>query len=313
MAPTTSGISPAPAASSRQRLTLALVSTATFMLLLDITVVSVALPPMQRELHASLSDLQWVIDAYTLVLAVSLYVQNTLGYSPLAGGLRFLPLSLVGFAVAPVTGRVIGRIPMRALLGAAMITAAAGLAVMARLHAGSAWTVLLPGFVLAGVGLGVTSTAISSAALSEVEPDRAGMAVGIVNTLRQVGTATGVAVLGALFAARVTASTLHALAALPIALPRGSARLLVAAVGSGAGTRVASGLPNGTRAAISHAAQAGTASGLNEVLLTAAGIAALGAVAAFALTRQPRPHQSVPTAEPPAEPPAIGVPTCSQT
>ena len=49
------------------------------MLLLDITVVSVALPSIQRELHASLPDLQWVIDAYTLVLAVALLPAATLG------------------------------------------------------------------------------------------------------------------------------------------------------------------------------------------------------------------------------------------
>jgi len=65
--------------SSRQRWTLALVCTATFMLLLDITVVSVALPSIQRDLHASLPDLQWVIDAYTLVLAVLLLPAATLG------------------------------------------------------------------------------------------------------------------------------------------------------------------------------------------------------------------------------------------
>ena len=68
-----------PAMSSRQRWTLALVCTATFMLLLDITVVSVALPSIQRDLRASLSDLQWVIDAYALVLAVLLLPAATLG------------------------------------------------------------------------------------------------------------------------------------------------------------------------------------------------------------------------------------------
>ena len=65
--------------SSRQRWTLVLVCTATFMLLLDITVVSVALPSIQRDLRASLPDLQWVIDAYTLVLAVLLLPAATLG------------------------------------------------------------------------------------------------------------------------------------------------------------------------------------------------------------------------------------------
>ena len=55
--------------SSRQRWTLVLVCTAVFMLLLDITIVSVALPSIQRDLHASLPDLQWVSAAYALVLA----------------------------------------------------------------------------------------------------------------------------------------------------------------------------------------------------------------------------------------------------
>src|SRR6478752_8317774 len=65
--------------SSRQRWTLVLVCTAAFMLLLDITVVSVALPSIQRDLHASLSDLQWVSAGYALVLAVLLLPAATLG------------------------------------------------------------------------------------------------------------------------------------------------------------------------------------------------------------------------------------------
>src|ERR1700709_774177 len=66
-------------ASSRQRWTLALVCTAAFMLLLDITVVGVALPSIQRDLGASLPDLQWVSAAYALVLAVLLLPAATLG------------------------------------------------------------------------------------------------------------------------------------------------------------------------------------------------------------------------------------------
>src|SRR5712691_2747872 len=68
-----------PRTSSRQRWTLALVCTAAFMLLLDITIVSVALPSIQRDLRASLPDLQWVSAAYALVLAVLLLPTATLG------------------------------------------------------------------------------------------------------------------------------------------------------------------------------------------------------------------------------------------
>src|SRR6201985_546980 len=67
------------AVTSRQRWTLVLVCTAVFMLLLDITIVSVALPSIQRDLHASLPDLQWVSAAYALVLAVLLLPAATLG------------------------------------------------------------------------------------------------------------------------------------------------------------------------------------------------------------------------------------------
>src|SRR5215475_15085481 len=68
-----------PGTASRQRWTLVLVCTAAFMLLLDITVVSVALPSIQRELGASLPDLQWVSASYSLVLAVLLLPAATLG------------------------------------------------------------------------------------------------------------------------------------------------------------------------------------------------------------------------------------------
>src|SRR5204862_7885517 len=114
---------------------------------------------------------------------------------------------------------------------------------------------------------------------------RAGMGAGLTNTLRQVGTATGVAVLGALYASRVTAATLHALGGLPA--PPGAARRLAAAVASGAGTRVAATVPPAARAAGTHAAHAGTASGLNDVLLAAAAFAAVGAVVGFAFGPDP--------------------------
>ena len=179
---------------------------------------------------------------------------------------------------------------MRVLLGVAMAAAAAGLASMAHLTATSTWLVLLPGFILAGIGLGITSTGLASAALSAVEPARAGMAAGMMNTLRQVGTATGVAVFGALYASRVTTATLHDLAGLPA--PPDAVHRLAAAVASGAGTRVAALVPPAARAAVAHAARAGTASGLNDVLLAAAAFAALGAVVGFAY--RTRPSQAAP-------------------
>jgi EmrB/QacA subfamily drug resistance transporter len=244
----------------------------------------------QRRGFAATGFVAFAISATVIgtITYLSLYVQNTLGYSPVQGGLRLLPMFLASFTIALLTGRLIGRVPMRVLLGVAMAEAAAGLASMAHLTAMSSWLVLLPGFVLAGIGLGITSTGLASAALSAVEPARAGMAAGLTNTLRQVGTATGVAVFGALYASRVTTATLHDLAGLPV--PPGTAHRLAAAVASGAGTRVAAAVPPTARAAVTHAAQAGTASGLNDVLLAAAAFAALGAIVGFAFGPDPAKH-----------------------
>src|SRR5882757_3674085 len=58
---------------------LVIVCVAIFMLLLDITVVNVALPDIQKELHASFTDLQWVVDAYALMLATTVLIAGTLG------------------------------------------------------------------------------------------------------------------------------------------------------------------------------------------------------------------------------------------
>jgi hypothetical protein len=128
--------------------------------------------------------------------------------------------------------------------------------------------------------------------------------------------ATGVAVLGALYASRVTTATLHALAGLPA--PPGAAHRLAAAVASGAGTRVAAAVPAAARAAVTHAARAGTASGLNDVLLAAAAFRRarryswirLRTRPSQAPTTQPRPARPQRTGRPagpsPAPGPAVG-------
>src|SRR5262245_9512918 len=236
----------------------------------------------QRRSFAATGFVAFAISATVIgtITYLSLYVQNTLGYSPVQGGLRLLPMFVASFGVALLTGRLIGKVPMRVLLGSAMASAAAGLASMAHLTATSGWLTLLPGLILAGIGLGITSTALASAALSAVEPARAGMAAGLTNTLRQVGTATGVAGFGAVYASRVSAATLHHLAGL--AAPPSALHRLADAVASGAGTRMAAAVPPDVRDAVMHAARAGTASGLNDVLLMAAGFAALAALVGFA-------------------------------
>src|SRR5947208_6690182 len=83
---------------SRKWWTLLAVCTATFMLLLDITIVNVALPAIERALHASFSDLQWVVDAYALALATCVLTAGAL--ADLFGRKRLFILGIALFTVA---------------------------------------------------------------------------------------------------------------------------------------------------------------------------------------------------------------------
>jgi EmrB/QacA subfamily drug resistance transporter len=140
---------------------------------------------------------------FAMFLYLTLYLQNILRLSPLETGVRFLPLSVVSFFAAPLAGRLTGRVPVRALLGFGLGLNAIAMWTMSRVDVSSHWTVLLPGFVIAGVGIGFVNAPLATTAVSTVRVERAGMASGINNTFRQIGIATGIAALGAIFAAKV--------------------------------------------------------------------------------------------------------------
>lgn len=224
----------------------------------------------------------------TLVAAttyLALFLQNGLGYSPLGTGVRVLPLTLAAFVAAPVTARLLHRVPMWVLVGGGLALAGVGLVLTARVDGTSEWTVFLPGFVIAGIGLGVSGAATSAAALAAVEPARAGMATGAVNTLRQVGVAAGVAVLGALYQHTATdrAGTLLTSALGPAPVPVDTRDRLADAVGAGAGLRVADAVPGPLRAGVAEAARTASAQGLSQILLLSGLVALAAALVSGAL------------------------------
>jgi EmrB/QacA subfamily drug resistance transporter len=195
---------------------------------------------------------------FSQFLYLTLYLQNVLGYSPIQAGLRFLPLSLVSFFVAPIAGRLSALMPIRLLLGLGMALIGLALLLMHGVTTHSGWTELLPGFLVGGVGIGMINPPLASTAVSVVEQRRAGMASGTNNTFRQMGFATGIAGLGAIFQNRIQ-SELH---------------------GTGSAKAVASGAVQG-----GELARAAFISGLNEILLVAAVVAFVGAVLALVLIR----------------------------
>ncbi len=185
---------------------------------------------------------------FAMFLYLTLYLQDILRLSPLATGVRFLPLSVVSFFAAPLAGRLSSTLPIRALLGLGLGLNAIAMWLMSRVTVSSHWTVLLPGFVVGGIGIGFVNAPLASTAVSTVRQERAGMASGINNTFRQIGIATGIAALGAIFASKVGGEALG---------PRGGA-----------------------------AARASFVHGLHDILLVGAGVAGVGAVLAALLVRR---------------------------
>src|ERR1700710_2185845 len=140
---------------------------------------------------------------FALFLYITIYFQGVLDYSPLEAGLRFLPLTVLGFVASPVAGALSNRVAIRFLLGTGLTLVGIGLLFMHGISPDSEWTTLLVGFLIAGIGVGVTNPGIGQAAIAVVPVEKSGMGSGINSTFRQVGIATGVAGLGAIFQSQV--------------------------------------------------------------------------------------------------------------
>jgi EmrB/QacA subfamily drug resistance transporter len=137
---------------------------------------------------------------------VSLYVQNILGYSPTQAGALFLPMTILIIIVAPIAGRLSDRIGSRWLMGAGMIIVGISLLLYQRvgLHS-DVWT-LLPSMLLGGVGMAMTMSPMTAAAMGSVPVDKAGVGSGVLNSFRQMGGSLGIALMGAIVASYVSAS-----------------------------------------------------------------------------------------------------------
>ncbi|MFI5959032.1 MFS transporter [Cryptosporangium sp. NPDC051539] len=221
---------------------------------------------------------------------LSLYFLNTLGYTPFEAGLRFLPMTVASFVAAPVAAQLAHRVSPRLTVGGSVLLAALGMGLMTQLDGSSPWTALIPGFVIAGLGMGVQGAVVSSVSLAAVEPARAGMATGVVNTLRQVGVAAGVAIWGVVFQARVGDEVTSRLDGSGLPVDR-----LADAAGSGAGTQIANAVPAPLRETVAAAARAAGAAGLDRLMLFGAIAAAVVGLAALVLVRAPaEPPSNVP-------------------
>jgi DHA2 family methylenomycin A resistance protein-like MFS transporter len=176
---------------------------------------------------ANLSALIMNLTSNGLLFVLTRYLQSVQGRSALEAGLMMLAMSVPVPLMPPVAARVTARRgPVPVLLAGAVLAGAGQLSLLA-VGASSPYPVLLPALVLVGAGIGIFVTPAVAMAVRAVPPDRSGLASGINNTARQIGTALGVAVFGAV--AGSPARVPHFLAAMHV-LGAGAAVAWLAAI-----------------------------------------------------------------------------------
>jgi EmrB/QacA subfamily drug resistance transporter len=130
---------------------------------------------------------------------ITLYMQTVMGLSALQTGVRFLPMTLLIIATAPVAGRLSDRYGSRGLLAVGMTLVAASLILESRITDTSGYATLLPAFLVGGVGMGMTMSPMTAAVMGSVDRAKAGAASGVLSMTRMIGGVFGVAALTALF------------------------------------------------------------------------------------------------------------------
>jgi EmrB/QacA subfamily drug resistance transporter len=219
---------------------------------------------------------------------LSLYLQLVRGLSAVEMGIALLPFAGVSFFVAPMAGILSSRYGARRIVTLGMICESVSLILMSRVIAIDTSVVTIqPVLVLYGAGVGLAIGQLTSTVLSDLPREHAGMGSGATNTVRQLGSAFGIAFIGAILTAQIASTGTAALAAstqIPVALKP----TLQAALSSGLGGGLAS-IPNVPAGAISSAITAvfyqAITEGTKSAALTAGIFCGLGAVSSLLIPR----------------------------
>jgi len=165
----------------------------------------------RNRMIAYVSRLLLVAGMFGIFFFLTQFLQGVLGYSPLATGLAFLPLTACLFLSAQLSARIGSRLPARPVMVVGFGLSTLGLFWISHLSTGSGYVSVLGPIMLVGLGNGLAFVHLTSLALSGVEPRDAGAASGLVNATQQVGAALGLALLVTVFnATSGTATTASA-------------------------------------------------------------------------------------------------------
>ena len=153
---------------------------------------------------ANVVGVLWAAAMFAWFFLSALYLQTVLGYSPLQVGLSFLPANIImGIFSISLSAKLVMRFGIRLPLATGLLIAAVGLALFARAPVDGNFVMdVLPSMILLGIGAGMAFNPVLLAAMSDVAPEEAGLASGVVNTSFMMGGALGLAVLASIAASR---------------------------------------------------------------------------------------------------------------
>ena len=152
---------------------------------------------------ANVTQLVGVAGMVSMFFFLTLYMQGVLGYSQIQAGAAYLPLCFGVIVAAGVTSQLLSRIGTRPVIVAGALISAAGVYLLSRVPLGGTYVDdLLPGLLVASLGLGTVFVGVTTAANSGVSADKAGLAAALLNTSQQLGAALGLAIFTAIATSR---------------------------------------------------------------------------------------------------------------
>jgi len=218
---------------------------------------------------------------FGFIFLITEYFQFVKGYSTLSAGVHTLPFAVVAAIFTPLAAVVALRVGSRLVVSLGLLLMAGGLVVAAFNSESSTayWGPIVVSMVLLALGLSSITAPTAEAVMGSVPDEQRGAAGGVNNTTRELGGTLGVAVFGSIFASSYAPKIISAFRPLPIpAVPKTESHQSVAAA-----LTVVHRAPKAVRPALEQVVFNAFHSGLLVACLTGAGVAVLGALAAFRL------------------------------
>jgi EmrB/QacA subfamily drug resistance transporter len=213
---------------------------------------------------------------FGFLLVVPVLLQDGQHFTALRTGAYMVPMGVLIALGAPLGARFTRIIGTTRVVRIGLVLEAVGLAVVAMMiSTNTTLLALLPGSVLFGVGVGFASSQLTNVILSDIEKEKAGVASGTNTTVRQVGAALGIAVIGSLLNAQTIK---HAISSIHrLTLPAGVKAVTIGRIHSqGVNFAPPAGTPKAQAIALGHALEQSVVAGARPALLFAAAVVALG-------------------------------------